>query len=219
MHYPGGKGVSGVYQRIINQIPPHRVYIETHLGGGAIMRHKKLAEVNIGVDLDMDVSEAWQDAEQVQFVCADAVDYLGTYPFNGEEFVYADPPYLACTRRSHRSLYKYDYTKDDHVELLKTLVSLPCQVMISSYRSSLYKQYLSRWRTLRYCVRTRSGAVAEEYLWMNYPAPVELHDYRHLGDSFRERERIRRRNEGWKKRIESLTTLERNALLAHVFKH
>ena len=31
MNYPGGKG--GVYQRLINLMPPHEVYIETHLGG------------------------------------------------------------------------------------------------------------------------------------------------------------------------------------------
>jgi len=42
--YPGGKGGSGVYQKIINLIPPHDVYIETHLGGGSIMR---LARENV----------------------------------------------------------------------------------------------------------------------------------------------------------------------------
>ena len=36
MTYPGGKGGNGFYQKIINLIPPHDVYIETHLGGGAI---------------------------------------------------------------------------------------------------------------------------------------------------------------------------------------
>jgi hypothetical protein len=31
MSYPGGKGGSGVYQTIINQQPPHEVYIEPFL--------------------------------------------------------------------------------------------------------------------------------------------------------------------------------------------
>jgi site-specific DNA-adenine methylase len=35
--YPGGKGGAGVYQTIINNIPPHDTYIETHLGGGNIL--------------------------------------------------------------------------------------------------------------------------------------------------------------------------------------
>ena len=38
MNCIGGKG--GVYQRLINLIPPHDVYIENHLGGGAVIRKK-----------------------------------------------------------------------------------------------------------------------------------------------------------------------------------
>jgi len=52
MTYPGGKGGPGVYQTLISQMPPHQTYIETHLGGGAILRHKQPAALNIGIDLD-----------------------------------------------------------------------------------------------------------------------------------------------------------------------
>lgn len=38
MSYPGGKGGAGVVQRIINLMPPHRVYLEPFLGGAAVMR-------------------------------------------------------------------------------------------------------------------------------------------------------------------------------------
>jgi DNA adenine methylase len=34
MGYPGGKSGAGVYQTIINLMPPHTVYIEPFLGGG-----------------------------------------------------------------------------------------------------------------------------------------------------------------------------------------
>jgi hypothetical protein len=51
MGYPGGKSGSGVYQTIINLMPPHEVYIEPFLGGGAVMRLKRPARLNIGVDL------------------------------------------------------------------------------------------------------------------------------------------------------------------------
>ncbi|HCN3270845.1 TPA: DNA adenine methylase, partial [Klebsiella michiganensis] len=37
MSYLGSKAASGVYQKIIAEMPPHDVYIETHLGGGAVM--------------------------------------------------------------------------------------------------------------------------------------------------------------------------------------
>ena len=214
MHYPGGKGASGVYQRLINQIPPHRVFIETHLGGGAIMRHKKPAEINIGIDLDKGVLDAWPKTGQAQLVHADAINYLATYPFIGDEFVYADPPYLSYTRRSDRAPYKIDYSEEQHIALLTMLTSIPCDVMISGYCSPLYEQYLAEWRVLQFSVRTRSGATAEEFVWMNYQDPVELHDYSYLGETFRERERIRRRIDRWRARLESLPPLERNALLS-----
>src|SRR5688572_3474999 len=34
MAYPGGKGAAGVHQRVINQIPSHKLYIEPFLGAG-----------------------------------------------------------------------------------------------------------------------------------------------------------------------------------------
>jgi DNA adenine methylase len=57
MNYPGGKG--GVYQKLINIMPPHEVYIETHLGGGAIMRNKRPAKINIGIEIDPKVIAMW----------------------------------------------------------------------------------------------------------------------------------------------------------------
>lgn len=52
MGYPGGKAGDGVHQRIISLMPPHEVYIEPFLGGGAILRHKKPARRRIRVDRD-----------------------------------------------------------------------------------------------------------------------------------------------------------------------
>lgn len=52
MSYLGSKAASGVYQRIIAEIPPHDTYIETHLGGGAVMLRKPPARHNWGIDID-----------------------------------------------------------------------------------------------------------------------------------------------------------------------
>ena len=57
--YPGSKNGSGVYQAIINRMPPHQVYLEPFLGGGAILRLKRPAALNIGVDLDKQVIDGW----------------------------------------------------------------------------------------------------------------------------------------------------------------
>lgn len=56
MNYPGGKNGAGVYQAIINQIPPHRVYIEAFAGSAAIYRHKLPARTSYLIDLDPDVN-------------------------------------------------------------------------------------------------------------------------------------------------------------------
>ncbi len=213
MSYPGGKGASGVYQRLINQIPPHRVYIETHLGSGAIMRRKRPAQINLGLDVDSEVVTSWKGHPYARVKQCDAGAFLADYSFAGDEFVYVDPPYLRSTRRSGRSIYAFEYTQEQHESLLDALVKLPCCVMVSGYWSQLYAARLEKWRTMTYAVRTRSGATAQEWVWMNYAEPETLHDYRYLGEDYRERERIRRRVNRWKKRLESLSPLERQAVL------
>lgn len=49
---------------------------------------------------------------------------------------------------------------------------------------------------------------------MNYPEPVELHDYRYLGENRTELQRIRRKIERWEGKLARMPVLERQALLA-----
>jgi hypothetical protein len=51
---------------------------------------------------------------------------------------------------------------------------------------------------------------------MNYKAPVELHDYRYLGNNFRERERIKRIKTRWLARLDQMDDLERYAMLSTI---
>ena len=213
MSYPGGKSLSGVYQFIINHIPPHKVYIETHLGGGAVIKNKKPADINIGVDVDPSVISRWSKNDSIQLTQQDALEYLNQYEFTGDEFVYVDPPYLHSTRKSNRRIYDYEYSDEQHSELLNRLLSLKCNVMISGYASELYNKKLLNWRKVEFQSRNRKGDFVTECLWMNYPEVNELHDYQYLGVSFRERERIKRRNSRWKEKITKLPLLERHALL------
>ena len=214
--YPGGKG--GVFQRLINLMPPPEVYIETHLGGGAVMRNKRPARSNIGIEIDPKVIRSWTAANEIAFevVHGDATTFLKRYPFEGKELVYCDPPYLRETRKKYYPLYKYEYTHEQHIELLEVIKSLPCLVMISGYHSTLYSESLENWRTYSFQAACHHG-VATEYIWMNYPAPVALHDYRYLGDTFRDRERIKLKSKGWVRRFKAMPVLEREALLAAIF--
>jgi DNA adenine methylase len=129
--------------------------------------------------------------------------------------VYADPPYLFSTRASKDRLYAYEFgAAEDHIRLLYILRALPCMVILSGYDSPLYRQVLSSWRVASFPAQTRSHRTAMEYVWMNYPEPVVLHDYRYLGENFREREKINRRKKRWKARLASMPNLERLATLA-----
>ncbi len=218
MNYPGGKGLH--YQRIINLMPPHEVYIETHLGGGAIMRKKRPARRNIGIELDAEVIGKWSTMTgiNVELIHGDAINYLRSYQFTGKELVYCDPPYLRQTRKKYYPLYKYDYSTEEHIKLLDVIKTLPCRVMISGYASSLYRKYLKGWNSHDFQATTHHG-MATEWLWMNYPLPGELHDYRYVGDTFRERERIKRKSARWVARLKRMPALERQALLSAINEH
>jgi site-specific DNA-adenine methylase len=215
--YPGGKNGAGVYQKLICQMPPHDVYIEPFLGGGAVMRLKKPARSSIGIDADEDVLIAFpSDAiSNLRLVHADALAWLAAATdLSGDTLVYCDPPYLLGTRRGHRPIYRYELTDAEHVRLLDIITRLRCMVMISGYDSDLYASRLEGWRTIWFQARTRGGTMATEYVWMNYPEPLELHDYRYLGCDFRERERIKRKKLRWVARFSRMDALERHAMMS-----
>ena len=82
-------------------MPPHDTYIETHLGGGAIMKRKPAALHNIGIDLDGRALAKFDCDYPVQRIHGCAHRFLAEYDYRGSELVYSDPPYLMRTRTSH----------------------------------------------------------------------------------------------------------------------
>lgn len=207
MRYPGGKGKT--YQHVINVMPPHRVYIETHLGGGAVMSHKRPAVCNIGIDANPKVVSAWPAEKMpgVELVCGRAEDFLAQYEFRGDELIYLDPPYHPHTRRQAR-VYTWDYSVEDHERLLALLVSLPCMVILSGYANSLYSDSLAGWRTRTFQAKTHTD-VREETLWFNFEPPQILHDSRYLGGDFRARQTTKRRLQRLQDKVKRMLPVER----------
>lgn len=241
MGYPGGKNGAGIYQRIINLIPPHDAYVEPFLGGGAVMRLKKPAIFNYGLDLCATAVQNFEAARlaesgdaRAQSSKAAMVDPLGTAsPFwairpgcglaflesspimaSGSTLVYCDPPYLMSTRSSGRA-YEFEMSDVDHRRLLRWAIAARCRVMISGYWSGMYGRSLRSWRCVKFMAMTRGG-LAEECLWLNFPEAAALHDYRYLGENFRERERIKRKTVRWRARLARMPLLERRALLSAI---
>lgn len=210
MRYPGGKGKT--YQHVINVMPEHRVYIETHLGGGAVMRYKRPAERSIGIDVDKKVISAWNATVHpgMDLVNGKAEDFLANYKFHGDELVYADPPYHPHTRRRAR-VYSCDYSVEDHERLLDQLASLPCRVILSGYANDLYDSKLLGWSKRVFQAKTHRE-VREETIWFNYEPPRALHDSRYLGADFRSRQSSKRRLQRLKSKIDQMDPIERSVL-------
>jgi len=51
---------------------------------------------------------------------------------------------------------------------------------------------------------------------MNFAEPTELHDYRFLGDDYRKRQDIRRQQERWLRKLETMPAQKRYAMLAAI---
>lgn len=213
MKYNGSK--NSCYQRIINYMPPHRIYIETHAGSAAIARHKLVAEQNILIDIDSDVIarlRAGIDTTVYNAVAADCVEWLQANPPTPDTLIYADPPYVMSKRSCQRDYYRHEYTDADHIRLLDCLKSLDCMVLISGYESQLYTDMLPNWNTATFTAQSRGG-IRNEHLWYNYPEPKELHDYSYLGDTYTERQRIKRKAQRWSKNFHNMPRLEKLAII------
>lgn len=233
MRFVGSKGNSGLWQRIISEMPPHDVYVEPFLGTGLIMRKKKPARASIGIDVDpaapaltscideLSPSVRWgsqgNPASGYTYLCADALQQLTTLKpsMSASWLVYCDPPYLASVRvDAGRRYYRHEFdTEDQHRELISLLMTLPARVILSGYRSGLYDELLTTWRSVTVPTVTRGGGRSFETFWMNYPEPFAFHDTRYLGRDYRERERIKRKKNRWKKNLAAMSRIDRAAVL------
>ena len=211
--YFGSKATSGLCQPIIAMMPPHTTYIETHLGGGAIMKRKPAALTNIGIDIDPRPLSNFDCRYAVELVNGCAHHFLTHYDYQGNELVYCDPPYLLQTRTSQRR-YRFDYKEQDHIELLALLKALPCHVIVSGYPSLLYDDLLSEWHTTALQVMNQGG-VRTEKLWYNF-AIDRVHWASFAGENFTDRQRIKRKAQRWGKNYAAMPQAERLAVLAAI---
>lgn len=179
------------------------------------MRMKRAAMSTIGIDNDPAVIALWEKRALPpggRLFCGDATQIIRELPLQPDDLVYSDPPYPTSCRRGGRP-YRCEMTDEQHLELLHVLRSLTCRVMISSYENPLYRRELSDWHIRSFESQTHKGK-AQELVWMNFLPGSELHDYRYVGEDYRERERFRRRRENLVRRLENADDLELNAVLA-----
>lgn len=218
--YLGAKNGSGVYQAIINLIPPHETYIEAFLGTGAIMRRKAPAQTNIGIEINLCVIDKFNHAAaqlnlSMNIINANAIEWLKAFTPSGKTVIYLDPPYVHSTRTSN-ARYKNELTDADHAELLATIKQLTntpdTYIIISGYRNPLYELELHSWFSKDFQAMTRGG-VRTETVWCNF-LPGEQHYHTFAGKDFTDRQRIKRKAARWAKNFEALPVAERQAVMA-----
>lgn len=266
MNYDGGKNGSGVFQRLICMMPPHRVFIEPFLGSGAITRRKRPAEFTLGYELNRKTIaefanhvpaehfEAWTiNAEwkapngdmpgnggksigfnepgtmrtNLEILNVDGFEALrhkfvaGSYFYAlydpAEVLIYLDPPYPDAVRSTKGKIYEFEMlTEQEHAEFCSLVVAIPARVMVSGYDNELYNDMLKGWRKEQIPTSNRAGQKVIETVWLNFPEPVELHDYKHAGDDYRDRWRITKRLRNWTGQLKEMTPAERGAMLAQL---
>ncbi len=126
----------------------------------------------------------------VSIECCDAADLVSRLATD-DTLVYADPPYLAETRRGRDRQRPGDYRHDmglaeDHERLAEVLRSTTARVVLSGYPSPLYEELYGDWWQIDVHVHVHSSnAVTSrrgqrvERIWCNYEpkAIPELFDH------------------------------------------
>lgn len=218
--YFGGKSGSGTYQTIINQVTPHRLWVEGFAGKAGIFRKKLAAKENLLIDLDREVIH-WMIKSGISTTDVyegSCFQVLKDYPRELDKddvFIYLDPPYPLASRKS-ATKYKFELTDQQHIDLLALANGYEsAKIAITTYPNEIYSRILGnnkRWRLIEFESQTRGGKATEQ-LWMNYPEPDSLHDYQYLGADYREREIITRKQRRWEEKFKSLSNLEKLAML------
>ena len=100
-----------------------------------------------------------------------AVSLIGREDSPGTLF-YCDPPYLHETRTS-TDAYSFEMSRDEHAELLKTLLHCKGKVILSGYPSQLYDAALKDWNRHSHDLPNNAAAGKQkrrmtEVLWCNF---------------------------------------------------
>lgn len=194
--FVGGKGADGVWQRIVNLIPPHRLFIEPFAGEGVIARKLRSGAKKILVDHVRQPGLVLPRG--ARFFQGDGISFIEGFDYGARPehvVIYGDPPYYLPTRKGV-AYYEHELSDQEHERLLRVVVALAkrgVRVLLSGYPSALYDRALRGWGKEEFQATTRGGRVATEVIWFSFPRPAVLHDYQCVGAEYRARRRLRKK--------------------------
>lgn len=224
-NYTGNKQVHGLWQWIINRIPPYKIYYELFAGSAAIARNLPPMDPKVIVDYNAGIIDALMNCitrlSNAKIICADALQILSTVRAGTKSptdaFVYMDPPYMFSCRLQNRRYYKNEMTDSQHRQLLSRVRTVKFNCMISHPENKMYDKALKGWTKEKYKV-SYHGTPVWECIYYNYPRPEVLHTYDFVGSDCWDRQRVKRKIERLARKLAELPALERNAVIARAIK-
>lgn len=221
--YAGGKNASGVYQFLINHVPPVKCIVSGFLGHCGLLKNIKPAKLMVGIDKDVLVTDRWnKENTSVKLITGDFLlnlDWVNPKQF-GETLVFLDPPYLNETRANQGKLYNHEFeTLEQHKTMLEKAIKFPCYVMITAYENELYNHYLDGKNgfTKHYFNGQTRGGRKQECMYINYEVPTKLHDYKFYGVDYRERWNNKKLIDRTINQLKDMPPLRRNMVIDAIF--
>lgn len=81
---------------------------------------------------------------------------------------YVDPPYLHDSNRTHDNDYEYEFSRDDHINLAKSLANIQGKAIVSSYHSELYNDMYKDWQLeIKKSQNLNHKSQKSECLWLS----------------------------------------------------
>lgn len=103
--------------------------------------------------------------KEAQIENKDAIELIKRYD-DENTLIYIDPPYLPELRK--KNMYKYEYSLEQHKDLLKAIKQSKSMIIISGYNNELYNDELIGWHTAETKALAQMGKKRVEKIWFNF---------------------------------------------------
>ena len=134
-------------------------------------------------NIEENLSGAIERLKEVQIENLDILDLIKKYDKEDTLF-YLDPPYVPETRKQKKS-YDCEMTREQHIELINTLINIKGKVILSGYDNDIYNKLLDNgWKKAilgefsKRGQKTNNGELTKgkEFVWINYDLEEILED-------------------------------------------
>lgn len=117
------------------------------------------------------VIECCERLKDAQIENIDAIELIKRYD-DKDTLIYLDPPYLPDIRK--KNMYKYEYSIEQHKELISVIKKSKSKIILSGYDNDLYNAELENWHTAEIETTAQMGLKRTEKIWCNFPIEQQL---------------------------------------------